>query len=132
MARIFVKSLVVIMIVTLCYVRIDEASLTPVHLQPEIRNGRASWYSKQSPGINIHTANMEVFDDSDLTCAMWDVPFNQRIRVTNLANGKSIVVRVNDRGPHRRLGRIIDLSKGAFARLEDLDKGLMDVSLEFL
>ncbi|MGU3668028.1 RlpA-like double-psi beta-barrel domain-containing protein [Methylobacterium sp. A49B] len=47
------------------------------------------------------------------TAAIWDVPFNTRLRVTHLATGRSIVVRVNDRGPHRRLGRLIDLSTGS-------------------
>jgi rare lipoprotein A len=78
---------------------------------------------------------MEIFDDTELTAAMWDIPFNQKIKVTNLENGLSVVVRVNDRGPHRRLvrqGRIIDLSKRAFQTIGPLDKGLIDIQLEFL
>lgn len=97
--------------------------------------GIASWYSKESPGIKKTTANMETFDDMDLTCAMWDVPFNQKLRVTNLDNGRSVIVRVNDRGPHKRLvekGRIIDLSKGAFQEIAGLKKGLVSVKVEFL
>ncbi len=97
--------------------------------------GVASWYSKESPGIRPTTANMEIFDDTALTCAMWDAPFNQRIRVTNLENGQSVVVRVNDRGPHKRLvrqGRIIDLSKRAFQEIAGLKQGLVRVKLEFL
>jgi len=100
-----------------------------------VKRGQASWYSKRDKGIKKHTANMEVFDDQDLTCAMWDVPFNQRIKVTNLENGKSIIVRVNDRGPHKRLvrrGRVIDLTKAAFAEIASLKKGLIDIELEFL
>ncbi len=98
-------------------------------------HGQASWYSRQSPGIRKHTANMEIFDDTAFTCAMWDVPFNQRLRVTNMKTGRSIVVRVNDRGPHKRLvfrGRIIDLSKAAFDEIADLRDGLIDVKIEFL
>lgn len=97
--------------------------------------GHASWYSKQSPGIRKHTANMEVFDDTDMTCAMWGVPFNQKVRVTNLENGKSVVVRVNDRGPHKRFvrkGRVIDLSKAAFRSIAGLKQGLVKVQLELL
>ncbi|MCK5180500.1 MAG: hypothetical protein KAR32_13300, partial [Candidatus Omnitrophica bacterium] len=88
-----------------------------VYLRPSetvIQKGKASWYSQQSPGINRHTANNEVFDDSALTASMWEVPFNQLVKVTNLANGKSVVVRVNDRGPRKHFvanDRIIDLSK---------------------
>ena len=78
---------------------------------------------------------MEIFDDTDMTCAMWDVPFHQKIRVTNLENGQSVVVRVNDRGPHKRLvreGRVIDLSKGAFRQISGLSQGLISVKIEFI
>ena len=99
------------------------------------RIGKASWYSKKSPGINKRTASNELFDDQDLTCAMWGVSFNRLIKVTNLDNGKSIVVRVNDRGPHKRYvhaGRIIDLTKAAFKKLSPTPKGLINVQVEFL
>lgn len=97
--------------------------------------GKASWYSHQSPGINKHTANNEIFDDQDMTCAIWGVGFNKEIRVTNLTNGKSIIVRVNDRGPHQRLvaeGRIIDLTKSAFRQIAPTRQGLIDVKIEIL
>src|SRR3989344_3793188 len=82
----------------------------PLPSERILKEGKASWYSRKSPGINRHTANMEVFDDEAFTCAMWGAKFNQKVRVTNKANGKSIIVRVNDRGPHQRYanrGRII-------------------------
>ena len=63
----------------------DQAAIIP--FDKGVIAGRASWYSKTDPGIRRHTANMEVFDDTLLTAAMWDVPFNQKLRVTNLANG---------------------------------------------
>jgi len=97
--------------------------------------GKASWYSKKSPGIKKRTANNEIFNDMDLTCAMWGAPFNQTVKVTNRKNGKSVVVRVNDRGPHFRYfrkGRVIDLSKAAFAKIASLDSGLIDVEVTFL
>jgi rare lipoprotein A len=97
--------------------------------------GKASWYSKKSPGINKHTANNELFNDMDLTCAMWGAPFNQTVKVTNRANGKSVIVRVNDRGPHFRYfrkGRVIDLTKAAFAKIASLDHGLIDVEITFV
>jgi len=103
--------------------------------QVQILTGMASWYSKESPGIRKTTANMEIFDDTDFTCAMWDVPFNQRLRVTNLENGRSVIVRVNDRGPHKRFvetGRVIDLSKRAFQEIAGLKQGLITVKVEFL
>ena len=92
--------------------------------------GVASWYSKVDPGILRTTANMEIFNDQKLTCAMWGVPFNTMIKITNLANGKSVVVRVNDRGPAERLverGRVIDLAKGAFFRIAELEEGLIPI-----
>ena len=100
-----------------------------------VRSGKASWYSQKSPGINKRTASNEVFDDSELTCAMWNVPFHQWVKVTNKANGKFVIVRVNDRGPHRRYvkrGRIIDLSQAAFKKIAPLKKGLIDIELELL
>ncbi len=111
----------------------DEASLIP--MDKGIIAGRASWYSRTDPGINRYTANNEIFDDHDLTCAMWNVPFNQKLRVTNTENGKSIVVRVNDRGPHKRFvrkGRVVDLTKTAFRRISGTKKGLIHVQVEFL
>ncbi|OGW71420.1 MAG: hypothetical protein A2047_05205 [Omnitrophica bacterium GWA2_41_15] len=97
-----------------------------------IIKGNASWYSQDDPGILLTTANMERFDDSQLTCAIWDLPFNTILKVTNLENGKSVIVRVNDRGPARRLNRTIDLTKTAFSKIADLEKGLADVSVEII
>lgn len=97
--------------------------------------GIASWYAEFSPGIQKTTANMEVFDHNGLTCAIWDVPFNTRLEVTNLENGESVVVRVNDRGPAKRLcraGRIVDLSLAAFRAIADPDKGLIRVRVRVL
>lgn len=92
-----------------------------------VRVGRASWYSRHSPGINDRTANNERFDDTKITCAIWGVPFNSRVLVVNILNGKWVVARVNDRGPHQRFvlqGRVIDLTKAAFERLSPSKKGL--------
>ena len=99
------------------------------------RAGESSWYSQSDPGVLLTTANMEIFNDKELTCAIWGVPFNTLIKVTNVANGKSIVVRVNDRGPAKRLvraGRVVDLTKRAFSRLADTNEGLIQVKLEIL
>ena len=78
-------------------------------------DGIASTYGREIFRINPKglTANGERFQPMGQTAAIWDVPFNTRLRVTHLATGRSIVVRVNDRGPHRRLGRLIDLSTGS-------------------
>ncbi len=97
--------------------------------------GVASWYSQKDPGVRKNTANMEKFDDRENTCAMWDIPFNTMLKVTNCANGRSVLVRVNDRGPAKRLarkGRIIDLSRSAFSRIAPLKNGLIQVKVEVI
>jgi len=107
----------------------------PLMISEIVRYGKASWYSEKDPGINPQTANNEIFSEGAMTCAMWDVPFNQQIRITNLANGKTIIVRVNDRGPHKRFvrqGRIVDLTKNAFSQIASLEDGLIEIRLEFL
>ncbi len=97
--------------------------------------GIASWYSQHDPGVLKTTASMAVFNHNDFTCAMWDMPFGTKLRVTNLNNGKSVIVKVNDRGPAKRLvkrGRIVDLSKKAFSKIASLGKGLIKVEVSVL
>ncbi|WBB65663.1 septal ring lytic transglycosylase RlpA family protein [Micromonospora sp. WMMD812] len=77
------------------------------------------------------TANGETFNPDDLTAAHKTLPFNTRVRVTNPANGKSVTVRINDRGPFID-GRCIDLSRAAFASIASLDVGAMTVRYEVL
>jgi len=95
----------------------------------EVFRGIASWYSESDPNINLYTANGEFFDDAQLTCASWDFPFGTLLKVENLSNGKSVVCRVNDRGPSKRLGRVIDLTKAAFRRIANPSKGLIRVAV---
>lgn len=84
--------------------------------------GRASWYGPESGN---RTANGEHFDGSSLTAAHRSLPFGTKLRVT--FQGKSVVVRVNDRGPARRTGRVLDLSKAAAARLGMMRQGVVKV-----
>ena len=97
----------------------------------EVKVGTASWYGGGEK-LNKYTASGEEFDPNKLTCASWDYPFGTKLLVTNLENGKSVVVRVNDRGPAKRLKRIIDLSREAFRRIADLKKGLIKVKIKVL
>jgi len=121
------KATVILIILIAVVFSLKEAGTSSIVIK-----GKASWYSQNDPGIALTTANMEVFDDSQLTCAMWDIPFNTILKVTNIENGKSVIVRVNDRGPARRLNRPIDLTKAAFSKIADLDKGLADVFVEII
>lgn len=89
-------------------------------------SGKASWYDEPQP-----TASGERFDKNALTAAHRTLPFGTRVRVTNTRNGKSVVVRINDRGPYSR-GRIIDLSKEAARRIGMIEAGVVPVVLEIV
>ncbi len=88
--------------------------------------GEASWYGLVFQGRR--TASGERFDMQRLTAAHPSLPFGTRVRVTSLRNGRSVVVRINDRGPHTG-GRIIDLSHAAARRIGLLALGTKDVEL---
>lgn len=91
--------------------------------------GLASWYG---PGFHgRRTASGTRFDRAALTAAHPSLPFGSRVRVTNLANGRSVVVLINDRGPYVK-PRIIDLSQGAAEKLDFLDDGITRVRLDLL
>jgi rare lipoprotein A len=92
-----------------------------------IQEGVASYYADQFHGRK--TANGERFDMHDLTCAHPRIRFNTELRVTNLANGKSVIVRVNDRGPYVD-NRIIDLSLAAARKLDMIRSGTSRVRCE--
>jgi rare lipoprotein A len=91
--------------------------------------GNASWYGRRHHGKR--TASGEVYDQNALTAAHPSLPFGTRLKVTNLDNGKSVVVRVNDRGPFVR-GRIIDVSWAAARALGLLADGVAKVRIETL
>ena len=91
--------------------------------------GQASWYG---PGFyGNRTANGEVFRPGTYTAAHRSLPFGTRLKVTNLNNGRSAVVRINDRGPFTG-GRIIDLAHGAASDLGVTASGVATVRLEVL
>ena len=91
--------------------------------------GRASWYGREQHGHL--TASGERFDMYALTAAHRTLRMNTRVRVTHLANGRQIEVRINDRGPYSK-GRIIDLSYAAARALQMLDAGVAQVRIEVL
>jgi rare lipoprotein A len=77
------------------------------------------------------TANGESFDPNGLTAAHKTLPFNTMVRVTNLANGKSVTVRINDRGPFVQ-GRCLDLARGGFTKIASTSAGVIDARYEVL
>lgn len=91
--------------------------------------GKASYYADKYHGRM--TANGEIFDKRAMTAAHKTLPFNTVVRVTNLDNGKSVVVRINDRGPFIK-GRIIDLSEKAAEDIAMVNKGVVDVKMEIV
>jgi rare lipoprotein A len=89
-------------------------------------SGIASWYGKELQGRR--TASGERFNRSDLTAAHPFLPFQTKLLVTNLSNGRTVIVRVNDRGPIGN-GRMIDLSEAAARRLGMTSRGFTLVEL---
>lgn len=99
----------------------------------------ASWYGTTGdtcdPWKHTRTANGEVFNENALTGASWKFPIGSHVKVTNLRNHKSIIIRINDRGPGKRLykkGRIIDLTRGAFSRIAPLTDGVIPIRTQRL
>ncbi len=92
-------------------------------------SGSASWYGGKSHGRT--TANGERFNMNGLTAAHRSLPFGTKVRVTNRKNGKSVVVRINDRGPFHG-NRVIDLSRGAAQAVSMVGSGTAPVTLQVL
>lgn len=101
-------------------------SLAMLNVEAVAETGRASWYD-----LTSRTASGERCNPAAMTAAHRSLPFGSRVRVENLSNGRSVVVRINDRGPFVS-GRIIDLTKGAAAALGFLRRGVTDVRLTVL
>jgi rare lipoprotein A len=131
MKRFFKSSLVLLAVTTLVAaptVSFAHTSHSPKHAHGAI-TGIASWYG---PGFNGRaTANGERYDMLGLTAAHKTLPFGTKVRVTNLKNGNSVIVRINDRGPY--IGqRLIDLSKTAANNIGLLATGTAMVTLDIV
>lgn len=90
-------------------------------------SGMASYYGNEFSGRK--TTNGERFDQAKLTAAHRTLPFGTHVKVTNTQNGRSVVVRVNDRGPFAK-GRVIDLSSSAFKSIAYLGAGVIPVNIQ--
>jgi rare lipoprotein A (peptidoglycan hydrolase) len=110
----------------------QEASPAPTLPAPTaaiIGTGLASWYGAKHHGKR--TASGEIFDQNKFTAAHRTLPWGSIVRVTNLDNGKSVEVRINDRGPFTK-ARIIDLSRAAARALGMVQSGVSPVRMELL
>jgi rare lipoprotein A len=94
----------------------------------------ASWYGTTGdttdPWKHTTTANGEHFNENALTAASWKYALGSKVKVINLRNHKYVIVRINDRGPGRhlyRMGRVIDLTRGSFAKIAQLRDGVIPI-----
>jgi rare lipoprotein A len=101
----------------------------PSSLEREVQVGFASFYDSHFHGAR--TASGQRYDEKALTAAHRTLPFGTRVQVTNLSNGRSVVVTITDRGPFAR-GRVIDVSRRAARKLDFLRDGTTRVRLEVL
>ena len=124
-------SVVVILLLTLLLFLEGCSGHEKYRPQPELigfsETGIASYYASKYQYRK--TASGERLDNYAMTAAHKSLPFGTRVIVTNLNNGKTVKVRINDRGPFTK-GRVIDLTRAAFAKIEDLDKGLAEVEIK--
>jgi rare lipoprotein A len=95
-----------------------------------VQQGQATWYGKNHHGGP--TASGERFDMWALTAAHRTLPMGTRVRVTNLRNGRQVIVRINDRGPYGGARHIIDVSYAAARELDMIEAGVVPVRLEVL
>jgi rare lipoprotein A len=95
-----------------------------------VQEGYATWYGGELQGSP--TASGERFNKNAMTAAHRTLPLQTRVRVTNKRNGKSVVVRINDRGPFGNKSRIIDLSEAAARVIGIIDAGVAPVRLEVI
>lgn len=98
-----------------------------IPISAQTQRGKASFYSKRATGAR--TSSGERIHHDSLTCAHRSYPFGTLLKVTNERNGKWVIVRVTDRGPHTR-GRIIDLSHRAARKIGMIDQGIAVVKVE--
>lgn len=90
-------------------------------------SGMVSWYSDKFHGLK--TSSGELYNKQELTAAHKTLPFGTKVKVTNVKNGKSVVVKINDRGPHSK-SRVLDLSKAAFNEIGSINSGVLNVEME--
>lgn len=123
-----------IIVIVIAYIILLASCSVGTEVVKEFQKGKASWYSTEScqrdGNSGISTASGEKFNDGALTCARRSYDFGGYYQVCNIDNDKCVVVKHNDYGGNeasKKKGVIIDLSKGAFERIADLNKGIINV-----
>lgn len=94
------------------------------------QTGKASFYGEKHHGRK--TASGEVFNMHGLTAASNTLPIGTYVKVTNVKNSKSVVVKINDRGGFSKYGRLLDMSKGAFSQIASVKQGVITVLIEIV
>ena len=102
--------------------------LSSIFLVTSANAGVASWYGGKFHGRT--TASGEKFNKWAMTAASNSHKMGTKLLVTNKANGKSVVVKVNDTGGFKKYGRTLDLSRGAFAKIANINKGVIKVTIK--
>jgi len=100
------------------------------HRPQRVLRGQVTYYHDSLAGN--HTANGEIYDPRMLTAASRTLPFGTIVRVIRLDNGRTVTLRINDRGPFGRKRRLLDLSRAAAERIDILTRGVANVRAEVL
>ncbi len=132
MKSIFTLFLFIVMLFASCQsvVRYGARSELSISSSGNVREGMATYYASEFHGRK--TASGEIYDMNKLTAASTDLPLGTSVRVTNLENRKSVVVRINDRMPKNAKGRIIDLSLAGAKAIDMVKSGVVRVRVEVL
>jgi rare lipoprotein A len=119
-----------LLLVMLALVACGGAQKTEQGKRTGVQEGYATWY-----GGSLHggpTASGERFNKNAMTAAHRTLPLQTRVRVTNKRNGRSVLVRINDRGPFGKKNRIIDVSEAAARQLGMIEAGVVPVRVEVI
>lgn len=129
--KLFVCFICLVFVCLFNFLSFQASAYLDVHmrLRGMIWYGEASWYGRKFHGRK--TSNGEKFDKNELTAAHKFLPFNTNVLVTNLKNNKSVIVRINDRGPFKG-NRIIDLSEEAASMIDSKREGIAYVKVQVL
>ncbi len=123
------KRFVLVIIMMISALGLSSFKNTSTNDNDEVKTSYASYYHDKFNGRK--TASGEVFSNSKLTAAHRTLPFGTKVKVTNLRNGESVVVTINDRGPFHA-SRALDLSKAAFDEIGSLHRGTMPVEYQIV